>query len=108
MAGFDVNAFVLRQKNHELYLFSLSSEVLDRIAYVTPRSNDDPNEIQRILKKRHTKEIAKYIEDPTPLLPTAVVVSLAAEVGVQSTGDPNLRVITFPEETGKFAYVLDG
>ena len=108
MAGINVNALVLRQKTHELYVFTMASDTLNGITYVTPRSHDDPNEIQRILKMRHSREIATYIADPTTLLPTAIVVSLDNEVSVTPTGDSNVRVLEFPEAEGKFAYVLDG
>jgi DGQHR domain-containing protein len=108
MAGINVNALVLKQKTHELYVFTMPSDVLNGITYVTPRSHDDPDEIQRILKKKHSREIATYIKDPTTLLPTAIVVSLDDEVTVHNTGDTNVRVLKFPEERGKFAYVLDG
>lgn len=103
-----MNAVVLRQKAHELYLFALGSEVLTHITYVTPRSHDDPNEIQRILRKRHTREIAQYVREANTLLPTAIVVSLEESVRVKTTGDSNVRVLEFPDESGKFAYVLDG
>jgi DGQHR domain-containing protein len=108
LAGFDVNAFVLRQKAHELYLFALSSDTLRRITYVTPRSHDDPNEIQRILRRKHAREIAEYVQQPTTLLPTAIVVSLSDSVEIHTTGDSRMRVVRFPAEEGKFAYVLDG
>ena len=110
MAGINVNALVLRQKTHELYVFTMASDTLNGITYVTPRSHDDPNEIQRILKMRHSRR-DRYLHRsrPTTLLPTAIVVSLDNEVSVTPTGDSNVRVLEFPVEAeGKFAYVLDG
>lgn len=108
MAGPKVNALVLKQKNHLLYLFRMSSDLLNRLTYVTPRTHDDPTEIQRILRKRHTREIAAYIKEPNTLLPTAVVVSLEESVKLTPTADDKEVVIEFPDEAGKFAYVLDG
>src|SRR4026207_1341466 len=107
MAGPKVNALVLKQKNHLLYLFRMSSTLLNRLTYVTPRTHDDPTEIQRILRKRHTREIAAYINEPNTLLPTAVVVSLEESVRLTPTADDREVVIEFPDEAGKFAYVLD-
>jgi DGQHR domain-containing protein len=98
----------MKQKHQELFLFAMNSRQLNRICYVTPRSHDDPQEIQRILKKPRAKLIASYLEQATNLLPTAIVVSLDQEVVIAETGTPGTRTITFPDEAGKFAYVLDG
>jgi len=49
MAGFSINATVLKQNGRDLYCFAMNSTQLARISYVTPRSKDDPEEIQRIL-----------------------------------------------------------
>jgi len=107
VAGPRLRATVVRQKEHSLYLFSMDSATLNRVAYVTPRSHDDPTEIQRILNPRRAREIAAYIEKAGTLLPTAVVVSLEGDVRVTPIED-NQVIIEFPEEEGKFAYVLDG
>jgi hypothetical protein len=49
MADLRVKAVTMRQKSHTLYLFSMRSSVLAPITYVTPRSQNDPEEVQRIL-----------------------------------------------------------
>lgn len=108
MAGLTVSASVLRQKNLDLYLFAMNSEDLNRIAYVTPRSHDDPTEIQRIVNEGRVAKISKYIQEANTLLPTAIVVSLAEEVEVQDTDDSKRKIIKFPDAEGKFAYILDG
>lgn len=108
MAGFEVTAHILKQKSYELYLFPMNSALLRRICYVTPRSHDDPGEIQRILSEQRAKEIGRYIEEETSLLPNAIVVSLTPEVEITKTGNPHQKVLHFPSEEGKFAYILDG
>jgi DGQHR domain-containing protein len=108
MAGFTVGATVLRQKNLDLYLFAMNSAHLNKIAYVTPRSHDDPTEIQRILNEARVAKITKYIQEANTLLPTAIVVSLGEEVLIRDTEDPKRKIITFPDKEGKFAYILDG
>src|SRR5438105_9185785 len=104
MAGFTINAIVLKQKAWELYCFGLSSERLRDICYVTPRSNDDPEEIQRILDPRRAKEIGEYIKQANSLLPNALVVSLSDSVRIESSGTDSIKTIHFPTEHGKFAY----
>jgi DGQHR domain-containing protein len=108
LASLTVNAVVLKQKHTSLYLFSMASDELNEICYVTPRSHDDPKEIQRILSRPRARAIGKYIEEPNTLLPTAIVVSLEPEVAISETGTSRLVTITFPDQAGKFAYVLDG
>jgi DGQHR domain-containing protein len=108
MAGFTVNATVLKQNGRELYCFGVNSKKLDRISYVTPRSKDDPEEVQRILSDKRAQEIGEYIKQANSLLPNAIVVSLTDDVQVQDTGTPGIKALYFPDEEGKFAYVLDG
>ena len=108
MAGLAVDATVLRQKGRELYLFAMSSALLRRICYVTPRSHDDPDEVQRIVDPRRAKEIGEYIQQANSLLPNAIVVSLTDQVLVEQTGNPSVKVLQFPDDSGKFAYILDG
>lgn len=108
MAGFRVNARVMKQKAQTLYLFPMNSKTLTRLAYVTPRSQNDPAEIQRLVQKSRAKEIGRYIQEDLSLFPNAIVVSLDEHVEIQPTADPEEVTLAFPEEEGKFAYVLDG
>lgn len=108
MAGFAIDAILLRQKAWELYCFGMNSERLGRICYVTPRSHDDPDEIQRILNPRRAREIGEYIKQANSLLPNALVVSLTQDVRIEPSGNGAVRVIHFPDTDGKFAYILDG
>lgn len=108
MAGFAVSAVVLKQQGRELYCFGMASDVLNRIAYVTPRSHDDPDEIQRIVDARRAKAIGAYLKGTTSLLPNSVVVSLTSDVQITDGGTEGVKVLNFPETDGKFAYVLDG
>jgi DGQHR domain-containing protein len=108
MAEFLVNARVLRQRGHDLYLFVMASDQLDQISYVTPRSQDDPNEIQRLLNPKRVREIGEYLQDELSLLPNAIVVSLGPDVRVGKTGSKGEVTLTFPSNEGKYAYILDG
>ncbi|TKJ43351.1 hypothetical protein CEE36_04785 [candidate division TA06 bacterium B3_TA06] len=108
MAGFAVTAHVLRQKGYDLYLFPMNSRELRRLCYVTPRSHDNPKEVQRILDPKRAKEIGEYIKEDTSILPNAIVVSLTSSVSISPTGKSEEVVIQFPDEEGKYAYILDG
>jgi DGQHR domain-containing protein len=108
VAGPVVTAHLLKQKGYELYLFSMNSRTLRRLCYVTPRSEDSPEEVERILSTARAKEIGAYIKGQTSLLPNAIVVSLTTEVTISPTGTSSQVVIQFPLEEGKYAYILDG
>jgi DGQHR domain-containing protein len=108
MAEFSVNATVLKQNGRDLYCFGMTSSKLGRISYVTPRSKDSPDEIQRILNLGRAEEIGEYIKQTNSLLPNAIVVSLTSEVEVHPSGTDGINIIRFPDENGKFAYILDG
>lgn len=108
MAGFSVNAIVLTQKGHQLYCFGMNTAQLKQICYVTPRSHDDPEEIQRILKPARAREIGEYIKQANSLLPNSLVVSLTEQVTIAPSGSANTKIINFPNDEGKFAYILDG
>ena len=108
MADFAVNATVLRQKGRELYSFGMKSDQLRKISYVTPRSSEDPEEVQRIMNPHRAKEIGEYLKQPNSLLPNAIVLSLTPDVKIEKTGTDGVKVIRFPSTEGKFAYILDG
>src|SRR6266404_1343375 len=108
MAQLTINAIRLKQHGHQLYLFSMNSSTLKKLCYVTPRSKNDPKEIQRLFDDGRAKEIGEYIKAETAMLPNAVVISLNKEVGITKTGSDNGMTITFPAEQGKFGYILDG
>lgn len=108
MPEFTINAAVLKQQGHELYCFGMNSAQLKKICYVTPRSEDDPDEIQRILNPQRAKEIGQYIKQANSLLPNSLVVSLTSDVEIQPSGTDKVKALRFPATEGKFAYILDG
>lgn len=108
MAELRVTATRIKQKSHTLYVFAMNSEELAPLTYVTPRSQDSPDEIQRILSSKRAKEIGAYIQDELSLFPNAIVLSLDDEVEIHETGDEKLVTIVFPSRDGKHAYILDG
>lgn len=108
MAGFAIRAAILKQQGRELYCFGMSSTRLRRVCYVTPRSHDDPDEVQRIVDPKRAKAIGEYIKGNNSLLPNSIVVSLTADVQITEGGTEGVKVLHFPDEVGKFAYILDG
>ena len=112
MAKIRIPATILRQKDKHLYLFKLNSSLLNRIAYVTPRSEDNPEELQRVVNIPRAKEIGRWLQDENSLLPNAIVIDLKQDVEIEPTGIPDQVTISIPnpDETAdcKIAYILDG
>lgn len=80
MAQVRFPATVLKQKDKELYLFKMNSSLLKKITYVTPRSEEHPDELQRVYKEARAKEIGAWIREENSLLPNAIVVDFKKDV----------------------------
>lgn len=112
MAKIRIAATVLKQKDKNLYLFKINSALLNKIAYVTPRSEENPDELQRVVNPARAKEIGRWLQDENSLLPNAIVVDLKSDVEIEPTGIQDQVTISIPnpDETSdcKIAYILDG
>jgi DGQHR domain-containing protein len=108
MAGSRLTATVLKQNGVDLYMFKMNSAELRRVAWATPRDDLNPHEVQRLIKAGRAMEIGTYIKSAGSLLPGAIVVSLEKPVAVTKSAMADVVTIEFPDEVGKFAYILDG
>lgn len=112
MAKIRIPATILKQKDKSLYLFKINSSLLNKISYVTPRSEDNPDELQRVVNVARAKEIGKWLQDENSLLPNAVVIDLKQDVEIVATGIPDQVTISIPNpddtDDCKIAYILDG
>jgi DGQHR domain-containing protein len=112
MAEIRVPATVLKQKDKDLYLFKMHSSLLKKITFVTPRSEENPDELQRVFNESRAKEIGAWLKDENSLLPNAIVVDLKDEVRIEPTDIVDRVTITFPNPDDtpnhKVAYILDG
>ena len=107
MAELRVAATRITQKSHTLYVFTMNSEQLAPLTYVTPRSHDDPDEVQRIVDPKRAKAIGEYIKGSCR--------SPERDRGQPHRGRPDRKprrtdgvTVLFPDDDGKFAYILDG
>lgn len=112
MAKIRIAATILKQKDKNLYLFKINSALLNKIAYVTPRSEDNPDELQRVVNVPRAREIGKWLQDENSLLPNAIVIDLKQDVEIEPTGIQDQVTISIPNpddtEDCKIAYILDG
>ena len=86
-----IPATVLKQKDKELYLFKMSSALLREITFVTPRSAENPDELQRVYSESRAKEIGAWIKEENSLLPNAIVVDFKDDVLVQRVVDSMMK-----------------
>ena len=112
MAKIKIAATILKQKDKKLYLFKINSALLNKIAYVTPRSEEDPDELQRVVNIPRAKEIGSWLKEENSLLPNAIVIDLKKDVEIETTAIPDQVTISIPnpDDTAdcKIAYILDG
>jgi DGQHR domain-containing protein len=103
---------VLKQRDKDLYLFKMHSSLLKQITFVTPRSEENPDELQRVFSESRAKEIGAWLKEENSLLPNAIVVDLRDEVTIEPTEIPDRVLLTFPNPADtphhKVAYILDG
>lgn len=107
-----IPATILKQKDKELYLFKINSKLLAKIAYVTPRTEDNPDELQRVVNTKRAKEIGSWLQEQNSLLPNAIVIDLKDNVEITNTNLSDQVHISFPDpeknDNCKVAYILDG
>lgn len=76
MPDISVKATRVVHKDLPLYLFGLrAGDVLD-IAYILPRSRDNPDAIERSLDLARVQEIADFVKKPNSYLPGAIIINL--------------------------------
>lgn len=113
MAEIRIAASKLIQKDKILYLFKMKSSLIKKISYVTPRSENNPNELQRVYSEQRAKEIGTWLKEENSLLPNAIVIDLKDVVRIEDTADSDIVTIILPDpevndENAKVAYILDG
>lgn len=76
MTDISVKAIKIMHRDLPLYLFGMKAgDILD-IAYILPRSRDDPDAIERALDWGRVRQIADFISKPNCYLPGAILVNL--------------------------------
>lgn len=104
----EIDCVIMKQKNVELFLFTLDAHHLLKVTYVDPQTRDDPEQIQRLLNQKRLREIGEFIQHPASLIPNNIVVNLNSEVEIQRHAGGNTGTIRFPSDEGNYGYILDG
>lgn len=104
-----VRAMVFRQKDSDLYCFTMNATELEPLCFVEAATRDNKRGLQRVTEVSRLKEIADYINSGVnALLPNNIIVNLTPNVTIENDSDGKMATITFPEERGDFAFVVDG
>ena len=90
------------------YAFSLSASELRKIAYVSERTRDNPEEgIERNLSQKRCKKIGKYVHSKNALFPNSIVIALEDTARFEPAGPGHCGTIYIPLEPSQ-ALILDG
>lgn len=72
---FTTNAIEVKQDGYTFYSFKMPSDKLREIAYVSRRTLENREGIQRQLSEIRLKKIGKYIKGPSAVFPNSIIVS---------------------------------
>ena len=75
MIDISAKAIKLVQKDLPLYVFGMKAGDLLDIAYILPKSRDDPEAIERALDRQRVEEISKYVQRANCYLPNAIIIN---------------------------------
>ena len=90
------------------YAFSLSASKLRKIAYVSVRTRNNPEEgIERNLSQRRCKNIGIYVQSKDALFPNSIVIALEDTARFEPAGSGQCGTIYVPLEPSQ-ALILDG
>lgn len=95
----------ITQNQTRFYSLTMPTEVLSRCCFVSSRDEDPQLGFQRALDKNRAIEIAKYIDDESGTIPSAIILSAQPEAEVKIVGSG--RTIEFTPHPKAFL-ILDG
>ncbi|MGV8118909.1 MAG: DGQHR domain-containing protein DpdB [Candidatus Xenobiia bacterium LiM19] len=79
---------IIQNKEHPLYLFSMTGEELQQVATVSRVNRNSEGEVigyQRPEVKSHVKEILAYIENENAIFPNAIILAMDSSVKFTTT-----------------------
>lgn len=72
---YTTNAIEIKQGDYVFYVFKMPSNMLKKIAYVSRRTLNNREGIQRQLSSVRLRKIGKYIQSDTSVFPNSIIVS---------------------------------
>ncbi len=86
-----------QDKNHPLFLFSLTGEEILSLADISRVSRDDAGKLlgyQRPEVKRHIEDIVEYLESDSPIFTNSLIFALSSEVTFKEARGPKVDTLT--------------
>ena len=103
-----VRALVFRQKDVNLYCFTMNAMDLEPLCYVEAATRDREKGIQRVTEVSRLREIGEFLAiGENSFLPNNIILNLKPEVQI-SEDDGKMATLTFPSDAGDYAFVVDG
>lgn len=102
-----VKSLVLQQKTTTLYCFTMDARELEALCYVQAMARDNKKGFQRVTEEARLRDVGDWVKQSNNLLPNNIIVNLNSSVKVEANSD-GTATITFPEDAGEYAFVVDG
>ncbi len=104
-----VTALVFKQKDVKLYCFTMNAMDLEPLCYVEAATRNQEKGIQRVTEVSRLREIGEFLATgENSFLPNNIILNLKPEVQISGDEDGKMATITFPSDSGDYAFVVDG
>ena len=104
-----VRALVFKQKDVNLYCFTMNAVDLEPLCYVEAATRDREKGIQRVTEVSRLREIGEFLATgENSFLPNNIILNLKPDVQIVSDPDGRMATLTFPLDSGDYAFVVDG
>lgn len=108
MPNLKIPAVKVVQPGGTFYVFTLKSNALEPIAYVSVRERLNPEGVQRYLSDKRIAEVHEFVNAPNALLANSIIINLTVEARFEpKRGTPLHGVLHIPDRPGE-AMVIDG
>jgi hypothetical protein len=102
-----VRALVFKQKDVNLYCFTMNAVDLEPLCYVEAATRDREKGIQRVTEVSRLREIGEFLATgENSFLANNIILSLKPEVHIASDADGRMATLTFPSDSGDYAFVV--
>ena len=105
MPRISYSAIACKQNDHLFYVSVMNSRDLSEMCFVSRRKDDPDKGFQRLLSEKRAREIAKYLDSNSGVIPSALIVS--AQPCAQLQFDTKSNKLLF-EKVQNALLVLDG
>lgn len=104
-----IRALVFTQKEQTLFCFTMKALDLEPLCFVEAAARDKEKGLQRVTELSRLREIGEFLaEGENSFLPNNIILNLKPDVQIDMDADGTMATITFPADSGDYAFVVDG